>query len=72
MPRTATTTSLSPSPSKPYASSGWSRAQKLALFSHVVKHGETGWADAVEGKTAKQSRDQWQKTLLPHILRTSF
>ncbi|WWC86818.1 uncharacterized protein L201_001697 [Kwoniella dendrophila CBS 6074] len=46
---------------------GWSSAEKSLLFEHIVKFGENDFERAVPGKTSKQAREQWKKTLLPQI-----
>ncbi|WWC59541.1 uncharacterized protein I303_102097 [Kwoniella dejecticola CBS 10117] len=35
---------------------GWTKDQKRQLFYHVIKHGETEWKFAVDGKTGHQVR----------------
>jgi len=48
---------------------GWTQEEKAMLFRHVRRMGEKEWDKAVPGRRAQQSREQWQRVLLPFILK---
>ncbi|WVQ93798.1 hypothetical protein IAU59_000876 [Kwoniella sp. CBS 9459] len=49
----------------------WTSEELLQLFEHVSKHGtvmgNSGWAQAVPGRTANQAYQTWLQSLSPYI-----